>query len=173
MHKRVIPIREEPGSVIARALRFGEQDDGRRAHVRPGDSLVMEELSIELDYIDEWEGKDVEGYVPLTPVLFTWMSFSDTLSGDFRRYMLAAARRLDQAQNLFERIEVLREENPVGAPAVRRAVFELVGATELAVVSLGRAVDMCVQARDALGAIVEIPSAISTRQRAVLSLIHI
>lgn len=167
LHKRVIPIREEPGSVIARALRFGEQDDGRRAHVRPGDSLVMEELSIELDYIDEWEGKDVEGYVPLTPVLFTWMSFSDTLSGDFRRYMLAAARRLDQAQNLFERIEVLREENPVGAPAVRRAVFELVGATELAVVSLGRAVDMCVQARDALGAIVEIPSAISTRQRAV------
>lgn len=167
LYQRIVPIREEPGKVFARTLRYGEHDDGRRCHVRPGDELVVEDIHIELDYVDEWEGKGVDGYVPLTPVLFTWMSFGTNHSDENRRYLLAAARRLDQAQTMFQRIDELRQSDPEGAPAVRRAVFELVGATELAIVSLGRAVDMCMQAGTAIGATASVPADITTRCAAV------
>lgn len=165
--QRIVPIREEPGKVFARTLRHGEEDDGRRCHVRPGDQLVIEDLQMQLDYVDEWEGQGVDGYVPLTPVLWTWMTFGAGHSDDRRRYLLAAARRLDQAQTLFQRIEELRQSAPEGAPAVRRGVFELVGATELAFVSLGRAVDMCRQAGAKIGATAPVPSDITTNWAAV------
>lgn len=164
---RVVPVREEPGKVYARTLRYGEHDDGRRAHWRPNDEFVIEEMNVSLDYVDEWEGKGVAGYAPLTPVLFTWMSFGTHQSDEKHRYLLAAARRLDQAHTLFQRIDELRQSDPEGAPAVRRAVFELVGATELAVVSLGRAVNMCTQARAAIGTTAAVPTDITTRGRAV------
>ncbi|WP_163698818.1 light-mediated development protein DET1 [Mycolicibacterium sarraceniae] len=163
LSQRVVPLREEPGKVFARTLRHGEEDDGRRAHCRPGDEFVLEEMQISVDHVDEWEGKGVDGYVPLTPVLFTWMSFATHHSAEKHRYLLAAARRLDQAQSLFDRIDVLRQSDPEGAPAVRRAVFELVGTTELATVSLGRVVDMCMQARTAIGAAAPVPADIRTR----------
>jgi hypothetical protein len=165
--QRIVPTREEPGKVYARTLRHGEEDNGRRCHVRPGDDVVIEELQISLDYVDEWEGQGVDGYVPLTPVLFTWMSFGTGFANEFRRYLLAAARRLDQAQSLFARVNELRESDPEGAPAVRRAVFELVGATELALVSLGRAVDMCMQAEALIGTTATLPADISNRETAV------
>lgn len=167
LSQRVVPIREEPGKLFARTLRYGEHDDGRRCHVLPGTTFVLEDLVIELDYVDEWEGQGVEGYVPLTPVLFSWMSFGTSFPDEFRRYLLAAARRLDQAQSLFVRVDELRQSDPEGAPAVRRAVFELIGAIELAVVSLSRAVDMCVDAGSSIGTTAAVPPDISTRQRAV------
>jgi hypothetical protein len=165
--QRIVPTREEPGKVFARTLRFGEQDDGRRVHVRPEDELVVDDVLLEIDYVDEWEGQGVNGYVPLTPVLFSWMSFGTNHSDEKRRYLLAAARRLDQAQMLFERVGLLRQLDPDGAPAVRRAVFDLVGATELAVVSLGRVVDMCMQAPGAISAKAAVPVEISTRCDAI------
>jgi hypothetical protein len=97
--QRIVPIREEPGKVFARTLRYGEHDDGRRCHERPGDDLVVEELVMELDYIDEWEGQGVDGYVPLTPVLFTWMSFGTSHPEEKRRYLFAAARRLGSGRH--------------------------------------------------------------------------
>jgi hypothetical protein len=45
--QRIVPTREEPGKVFARTLRYGEHDDGRRAHVRPGDDLVVDDLRLE------------------------------------------------------------------------------------------------------------------------------
>ena len=164
--QRLVPVREEHGKVVARPLRHGEPDDGRRCHVRPGDQVEILP-AVELDYIDEWEGRDVSGYVPLTPVLWAWMSLGEHNSEDKRRYLLAAARRLDQAQNLFRRIEELRQSDHEGAPATRRAIFELVGATELAVVSLSRAIDMCRQAESAIGTIVRVPNEITTTCDAV------
>jgi hypothetical protein len=162
--QRVVPVREEGGKVFARTLRYGEPDDGRRAHVRPGDDLVFEDgaLHLELDYVDEWEGAGVAGYVPLTPVLFTWMAFGTNHSVDKRRYLLAGARRLDLAQSLFQRVDELRQSDPEGAPAVRRAVFELVGATELAVVSLSRAMDICMKAGTAIGATATVPPGLTS-----------
>ncbi|MFD6895069.1 light-mediated development protein DET1 [Rhodococcus sp. NPDC060086] len=160
--QRIVPVREEPGKVVVRTLRYGEEDDGRRCHVKPGDEVVLQP-EVQLDYVDEWESQGVDGYVPLTPVLFTWMSLGTHHSDDKRRYLLAAARRLDQAQTLFQRIEQLRQSDPEGAPATRRAIFELVGATELAVVALSRALDMCIKARSKIGAASRVPREISRK----------
>jgi hypothetical protein len=168
-----VPVREEPGKVFARALRYGEPDDGRRVHVRPGDQLSFDEgsISIQIDYVDEWEGQGVTGYVPLTPTLFTWMCFGTHHSDDKRRYLLSAARRLDQAQTHFQRVgelrDQLRQNAPVGAPAVRRAVFDLIGTTELALVALNRAMDICVNARADIGTTATVPQVITLWRRGV------
>lgn len=167
LSQRVVPVREECGKTIARTLRYGEHDDGRRAHVRPGNEFVLEEIQVNLDYVDEWEGQGVDGYVPLTPVLFTWMSFGPHHSDNERRYLLAAARRLDQAEALFQRVNEIRQLEPEGAPAVRRAAFALIGAVELAVVSLGRAVAMCTQTRAAIRSTVPVPTDITSRRVAL------
>ena len=171
---RVVPVREVPGTIFMRTLRYGEHDDGRRGHRRPEDAVVFEngEPRVHIDHVDEFEGKGVTGYVPLAPVLFTWMSLAaQHHSEDKQRYLLAAARRLDRAQTLFERVDEMRREildSPpeTGAPAVRRAAFELIGMAELATVSLGRAVDMCIQAGDHIGTTVPVKDDITNLRRA-------
>jgi hypothetical protein len=175
--QRIVPTgREEPGKVFARTLRYGEPDDGRRVHVRPGDVLSFDDgaLSIQIDYVDEWEGQGVTGYVPLTPVLFTWMCFGTYHSDEKRRYLLSAARRLDRAQTHFERVGELREQlqqdPPEGAPAVRRAVFDLIGTTELALVALNRAMDMCVNAGTDIGATTTVPDLITNLRACVVQI---
>lgn len=111
-----------------------------------------------LNTIDEFESRGVDGYVPITPVLFTWMVMAPQPSEDKRRYLMSAALRLDLAQNLFQRVDELRQSDPEGARAVRCAVFELVGATELAVVSLSRAMDMFIKAGSRIGTTAAVPS---------------
>jgi hypothetical protein len=176
LEQRIVPDREEPGKVFARTLRYGEPDDGRRVHVRPGDDVSFDEgsISIQIDYVDEWEGRGVTGYVPLTPVLFTWMRFGTSHSEDKQRYLLSAARRLDRAQTLFERVGELRHElqqsPPEGAPAVRRAVFDLVGTTELALVALSRAIDMCVKAPAVIETTISVPPTITNLRDCVVQI---
>jgi hypothetical protein len=166
---RVVPAREVPGTVFMRTLRYGEHDDGRRGHRRPTDAVVFEngEPRVHIDHIDAFEGSDVSGYVPLTPVLFTWMSLAAEHHSDAkRRFLVAAARRLDRAHTLFERVSELRSElrlnPPEGAPAVRRAVFDLLGTTELALVALNRAMDMAMKANADIGTTVTVPADLTT-----------
>ncbi|UTT48923.1 light-mediated development protein DET1 [Rhodococcus gordoniae] len=169
LSQRIVPAREEHGKVFARTLEHGEHDDGRRCHVRPGDELVINP-QVQLDYVDEWEGQDVHGYVPLTPVLWTWMAFGTHHSDDKHRYLLAAARRLDRAQTLFQQVEGLRQFSPEGDPAKRRVIFELIGATELAVLSLSRALDMCEKATCAIGTTIPVPPGITEKLGAVTNI---
>ncbi|WP_433666072.1 light-mediated development protein DET1 [Nocardia sp. CA-136227] len=166
MPQRVVPIRREEGKVYARPLAHGETDDGRRVHIYPGEELVLEPR-VELDAVDEWEGAGVSGYVPLTPVLFTWMQMAPPPAVSTARYLLAAARRLDLAQMLFSQVDEYRQSEHEGAPATRRAIFALIGATELALVSLARAVDMCVEASSKIGTSVPVPADVSSRADAV------
>ena len=165
LSQRIVPTRKEPGKVCARTLGHNEPDDGRRAHTRPGDQLVLESIRLEIDYVDHWEGEGVTGYVPLTPILFTWMRFGTGHSADKQRYLLSAARRLDRSQTLFERVGELRDQlqndPPEGAPALRSAAFDLIGTTEMAIVALNRAMTMCVDAQAKIGTTVTVPADIT------------
>jgi hypothetical protein len=171
--QRIVPVRREqegvPSHVIARTLRYGEHDDGSRVHVAPGDTLELHP-TVELDAVDEFESEGVGGYAPLTPVLFTWLALSPQHSEEGRRYLLSAARRLDLAQRLFTRVEELRQDNPEGAPATRRVWFELIAATELGVVSLSRAMDMCMNMSAKFGVTNPVPSAITSRSGVVTAI---
>jgi len=173
---RVIPVRREPGHVYARTLRRGEADDGTRVHLRPGDTLTFEEGAIlaELEAIDDWERAGIEhGWVPLTPVLWTWLGFVPTRDAAHVRYLLAAARRLDEAARLVDQTTSLRDQlasqistGQVG-PLPRRTFFKLVGATEVAVVALERVVDMAEKAPTLLATPHALPAPVTTKREAM------
>jgi len=146
---RVVPVRREGTTIFARSLTLAEPDDGRRVHIRPGDSIVFEEgaITAELDAIDAREQATESGYAPLAPVLLAWFKFGrEGWDDGVVRYALAAARRLDMANELLIRsrdVEALINENPeMPGPDLRRAMFNMLGTVELAVISLGRALTM-------------------------------
>lgn len=162
---RIVPVRTEPGRVLARTLRFGELDTGQRVHVRPGDQLQLVDVTVELDHIDSQESATASGHVPLTPVLWTWLSIGEAHDATRTRYLLAAARRLDTANRLLMVMEDRRGElkrDGLGGPEIRRQLFDLIGAVEMAVIALGRAVDMVRQAANSIGCSVPVPAQVTT-----------
>jgi hypothetical protein len=169
---RIVPVRTEGHKVYVRTLRRDEADDGRRAHVPPGGQVIFEEgaLVAELDHIDAQAEATQSGYVPLTPVLWTWLNLGTGHSEARTRYLLAAARRLDMANLLLikigRRTERLNQEGLAG-PEIRRNLFELVGAVELTVIAVGRAVDMVMKARTQIVRDVPVPDAVANAQEAV------
>jgi hypothetical protein len=160
---RLVETRREPGHVYARTLRHGEEDDGRRIHLEPGEAFTIEQLTVELDHIDGQEKPTESGYVPLTPVLWSWLSIGERDESMYR-YLLAAARRLDQANEMLMVVERHREaanESADLGPTFRRHIFALIGAVESTVVALGRAIDMSKKAADRIGATARLPDSIT------------
>lgn len=167
---RAIPVRREGNVVFCRTLRVGEADDGSRVHVRPGDSVTFEAggVTVELDHIDSLEKPTASGYVPLMPVLWAWLvvgaADADEAKAARTRYLLAAARRLDAANSLMMQIEDRRAElagDPRFGPAIRRALFDLIAHVEMAVVALGRVVDMIMAAQERIGIASPVPKSIT------------
>ncbi len=167
---RIVPVRREAHEVFARTLRRGEQDNGDRVHVRPGDRVTFEEgaVVVELDALDDSEAAAYPDgkFVPLTPALWTYFAFGERDQVKVR-YVLAAARRLDAAVILFgeveRRITELRQDGQPG-PIIRRSFFGLVSAVETAVVALGRVCDMVVRASALVGATTPVPPAIVAKR---------
>lgn len=163
---RVVHVHREDGVVNARTLRRDEADTGARVHVRPGETLTFEAgaVTLELDRIDDQHGGGGDEYVPLGPVLLTWFLIGhDQADQAHVRYLLAAARRLDSAAVLFDEVEkrrlVLAQEDLVGTAAVK-ALSELVGLAESAVIALGRSQDMVTRAEDLIGCTTPVPVSI-------------
>lgn len=171
-HMRVVPVRVEGTTIYARILRTDEIDDGRRVHAIPGGQITFEAGSVvaELDHIDDQAEPTPSGHVPLTPVLWTWLSIGIGHNEARTRFLLAAARRLDTANLLLmevqERIGRLNQEGLAG-PAIRRNVFELVGCVEQAVIALGRAADMVLKTKAQVGSDVPIPQVLADAAEAV------
>lgn len=169
---RIVPDRQEGNIVYGRSLRRGEIDNGARIHVWPEDELRFEPGSIilELEAIDDTERLGKTGYVPITPVLWTWFR-AGTHDDTKVRYLLAAARRLDAAALRLAEIEKMRSElhDQMEQPLVlRRTLFKLIGNVESAVIALGRACDMIVKAGDLLVSCnVAAPSSIASRHVAL------
>lgn len=170
-HMRVVPVRVEGSTVYARTLRHDEVDDGRRVHAIPGGQITFEgALVAELDHIDDQAEPTSSGHVPLTPVLWTWLSIGTDHDEARTRFLLAAARRLDTANLLLIEVEERRDrlsQEELAGPAVRRNLFELVGCVEQAVISLGRAVDMVLKTQDQIGRDVPIPQVVADAAEAV------
>jgi hypothetical protein len=86
------------------------------------------------------------------------------------RYVLAAARRLDAAARLVAQLEDLRAQlnrTDLTGPEWRHNLHELVGSVELAVVALGRAVDMASQAASKIDTKVPLPPSVTAKAKAV------
>lgn len=87
---RLVETRRDPGHVYGRTLRHGEADDGRRIHIEPGESITIETVIVELDHIDAQEQPTESGHVPLTPVLWSWLSIGER-DESLYRYLLATS----------------------------------------------------------------------------------
>lgn len=160
---RLVETRREPDHVYARTLRHGEDDDGRRIHLETGEAFTIEQLTVELDHIDAQEKPTESGYVPLTPVLWSWLSIGERDESMYR-FLLAAARRLDQANEMLMVVERHREaanESANFGPIFRCHIFAMIEAVESTVVALGRAIDMAKKAADRIGTTTTLPEYIS------------
>lgn len=164
---RVVPVRREGNQVFARTLRHGEADDGRRVHVMKGDQLRFEvgAVTAELAAIDAAGEATESGHVPIAPVLSTWIRIdpSNWTEGTVR-YVLAAARRLDMANELFIRVrevEAFVNSASLSGPQFRRQLLNVIGLVELAVISLGRSISMIAEGPRTLGVSTPVPQSIT------------
>lgn len=169
---RIVETRRERETVYARTLRFGEVDDGSRVHVAPGETVTIEAITVDLDYLDSLEEPSESGYVPLTSVLATWYALG-THDPSKVRYLQAAARRLDEANRRL--IDVEQHRNALGSdglagPVMRRHANALIGAVESAVIALGRAIDMADRARQLIGAARTVPVSVVTHKKAITAI---
>ena len=145
---RIVPVGRGGGLLFARTLRYGEPDDGRRVHVRPGEELRIEpgSLVLELDAIDDYyrsvDPKRPEG--SLASALRVWLGVSSDGAPEISRLALAAARRLDAAEHLLRLAELSRIElegnSPLLGPQVVAKVDELVHLVQEAVVASARCI---------------------------------
>lgn len=170
---RIVEVRREPGKVFARVLRRGEIDTGARVHVGPDESLTFElGFVAELDHIDDLQEATESGHVPITPVLATWFSIGSPDPGTVR-YLLAAGRRLDTANQRLIEIEHCRTmltREGIAGPEIRTNFFELLGAVESAIIALGRVVDMVTRANELIGCPVAVPDSIAAAAPAVTAI---
>jgi hypothetical protein len=147
---RVVPDGRDGSAVFMRTLRFGEADDGRRVHLKPGESPVFRagSLTIELDALDAEFARDADGYQPLSNTIWTWFMIAGReREAVHTRHVMAAARRLDAAAEAWSRVEGLfRALDEIGSesfgPNTRALVFQLLAGVELVVIALWRVVHM-------------------------------
>ena len=172
---RIVETRREGGIVYARTLRHGEEDTGARVHVEPGERVALETVTVELDHIDSLEEPTSSGHVPLTPVLAAWLSIGAHDPARIR-YLLAAARRLDETnRHLIEvaKQRVALEAEDLAGPDIRRYLYRLIGAVESAMIALGRTIDMAVRANTLIlspPTPAPLPAAVSSSKKAVLAI---
>jgi len=147
----VIEVRrdDEQRKTFLRTRKVDEPMPTKRARAPWGYEKVFEEgaVVVEIEWIDQQFPPDEDGYASLAITLWTWLSVGPppgTAYENLVRYLLAAARRLDLAHRQFQRIRRDLDElgNLPPGPQTRRAVFDIVGEIEMAVVALSRAVDM-------------------------------
>lgn len=171
---RVVFDEQEGDTVYVRTLKRGEVDDGRRVHLKPGQRLGFRanSCSIDLDELDERFSAGIEGYAPLANTVWTWLNIGNPGERDegTSRYLIAAARRLDAAAGTWERVtsELPSVEELTATssnPATRARVFRLVADVEVAVIALGRVVDMVERANKQISTTVPVPEIVTKCSR--------
>lgn len=145
---RVVPGGRALGVVYGRTLRFGEADDGRRVHVRPGESFALAKgsLSVGLDAIDEFY-RQVDPERPegsLATALRVWFGIGTHHVVEAGMLTTAAAYRLDAAQHLLRRAEGTRDslqaEDDLSGAQVVAKVDELIHLVQEGIVALARCI---------------------------------
>ena len=172
---RVVPERREPGVVFARTLRRDEPDDGRRVHVRPGEQLTLApgSVSVALDAIDDYY-RSVDPERPegsLASALRVWFGMKSDVQAETLRLAGAAAHRLDAAEHLLRRAELIRSslvsEDGLGGPQLVAKVDEFIHLVQEVVVALARCIALLRKGAEISPFPVTLASPISTNEAAI------
>ena len=148
---RVIPAGRNGNQVYARTLSVGEPDNGEGIQLSEGDSLMFPEgyLRITLEDVDKYTEVQPTGYAAITNTVWTWLQMPPPKSGAFFHYMLATARRLDQAHELcvqvLDELKVLPEPRGIQR---RNRLFNALSNSESMCLALSRAITMIINAGD-------------------------
>ena len=142
---RVVPDGRSGNEVYGRTLNAGEPDSGEGILPNVGDQLIFPEgsLRVTVKDVDRYPEVQPDGYAAITNTVWTWLQLPPHQSEAFFHYMLAAARRLDQAHGLcvqvLQELDRLPEEH--GFPR-RDRLFNALANSESMCLALSRAIRM-------------------------------
>lgn len=141
--------RDDETKVLVVRSRLLSEPESERVRLPAGYTLHVPvgALTIEFERIDRMFEPDEDGYVPFSNTIWTWMAIGPAAGTEaLTRYLLAAARRLDTSYRGFARVRraLIELDNTTPGPHARKAVFEIVGDVEVAVIALSRVIDMAV-----------------------------
>ena len=145
---RVVPDGRANGVVYGRTLLHGEADDGRRVHVRPGESFTLAKgaVTVALDAIDDYY-RNVDHERPqgsLATALRVWFGIDPGANTEMHRLTTAAAYRLDAAEHLLRRAHSIRsampDENNLTGPQLVAKADELIHLVQEGIVALARCI---------------------------------
>ena len=148
---RIIPAGRNGNQVYARTLSVGEPDNGEGIQLSEGDRLIFPEeyLRITLEDVDKYSEVQPTGYAAITNTAWTWLQMPPPKSEAFFHYMLATARRLDQAHELcvqvLDELKVLPEPRSIQR---RNRLFNALSNSESMCLALSRAITMIINAGD-------------------------
>jgi len=176
---RIIPTGQAGKEVFARTLLPDEPDPGIKVLLFPylGESLVFRprNLKVYLKDVDRLYERNDEGYAPIADLLWLWMkigipSHGNPPNAEAYRYLFAAGRRLDVAQQLrADALTRLRGEHKT-LFSYRNALFATLGIVETMCVSFGRAVEMVSEAPSVVGQQVPLPHRMLSARNALLEI---
>ena len=159
---RIIPVGREGNKVFVRTLRQEEEDTGEVVHIEAGDQITFlpGDLVIDSREIDSKIPKGLGGYAPIANTVWTWYRIVGEQVGYFS-YIFALARRLDAAHAewalAIQELEQAKNESGIGR---RLRFFEALSLAEVAIIALGRGVDMLLRVNGVYSLGLEIPDSL-------------
>ncbi len=172
---RVVPAGRSVGVIHGRTLRRGEADDGRRVHVRPGETFMLApgSVTVALDAIDEFY-RNIDPERPegtLAAALRVWFGIAPGDSVEIRMLTNAAAYRLDAAEHLLRRAasirSLLQDESDLGGPHLVAKADELIHLVQEGIVALARCIALLNKGIEASSFPVEPQAAIAAHEDAI------
>ena len=170
---RVVLADRNGNEVYGRTLNESEPDDGKGITLKVGDRLIYPEgsLRITLKDVDKYAQVGPDGYAPITNTVWTWLQIPPRESNTFLHYMLALARRLDQAHALYDLVMQDLDSSQEGAGILgRNHAFKALSDSESMCLALSRAVRMIVNAADKVGVTTSVPSGLQAIEEAATAI---
>jgi hypothetical protein len=112
-----------------------------------------------------------DGYQPLAVGLMIWAGIAGFPRDERFWFMASAARRLDMAHQLFEKVrQEIDTYNPHGADIEH--LFSIIGIAEMAVIATFRAMEMASDVRKKMGVKLTLPVAVQNMRETISELRH-
>ena len=170
---RIVPTGREGNVVYARTLNADEPDRGERITLEVGEQLVLPRGSAKVSIadVDRYAEPEPDGYAAVTNTVWTWLQIPPHSGEEFFHYMLAIARRLDQAHARWASSLRQLDSRP-DEPFIksRARTFDALGNAESMCNALNRSVSMINAAPEALGVKTPVPNALKNLQEALVAI---
>lgn len=142
---RIVPVRKDGDTIIAKTLNHGQPDSGEGIARHANEKLLLPPgyAKITIQDVDKENSPHADGYAAVSNTIWTWLQFGPSPDPVLFRFLFAAARRLDSAHDLcvdaLEQLGGPRDEPNIKA---RARLFKALGYAELMCVAFHRAVTM-------------------------------